>query len=356
MTPAITLTSPLPADELLFDSLRASSGLSVLGDMQLSLLSARHDLKPQALLGKPVCVSLALRGDTKRHFHGYVTHFGMGRPRGRLHGYQARVRPWLWFLSRTSDCRIFQDQSVPEIVKAVFADHGIADFDFKLFRSYRNWVYCVQYRESDFNFIARLLEHEGIYWYFKHSPGGHKLVLVDDAGAHEAAPGCDSLDYHEQPDELPPDTDWVSGWSFAQGVESGKFVLSSYDFERPSTSLLADAKKQRSHAESGAEQFDCPSDYLQRDDGVQYAGNRLDELQSSFDLASGNSNAQALEVGRLFKLERHPRRPCTPRSTPLSRARAAATGRATSRRCRRRSSSARRGARPNRSCRARRPR
>ena len=190
MTPAITLTSPLPADELLFDSLRASSGLSVLGDMQLSLLSARHDLKPQALLGKPVCVSLALRGDTKRHFHGYVTHFGMGRPRGRLHGYQARVRPWLWFLSRTSDCRIFQDQSVPEIVKAVFADHGIADFDFKLFRSYRKWVYCVQYRESDFNFIARLLEHEVIVQVDGAiKPGGlERLNRADHGFTFEGAP------------------------------------------------------------------------------------------------------------------------------------------------------------------------
>ena len=307
MNPPITLASPLPAQDLLFESMRVSSGLSTLDDMQLNVLSPRHDLKPQALLGKPVCVSVALRGNEKRHFHGYVTQFGMGRPQGRLHGYQARVRPWLWFLSRTSDCRIFQDRTVPEIVKEVFADHGIANFDFQLFRSYRKRVYCVQYRESDYQFVARLLENEGIYWYFKHGSGSHKLVLVDATGAHDAASGCASLDYHEQPDEVPPDTDYVSHWRFTQGVESGKVVLTSYDFERPSTSLQADAKKQRAYDLSNAEQFDFDGDYVQRDDGVQYAGNRLDEVQSGFDQASGVSNAQALEVGRIFKLARHPR-------------------------------------------------
>src|SRR5258706_2792767 len=237
----ITLTSPLPATDLLFESMSVSSGMSVLDDMQLGVLSEKHDVKPEALLGKPVCVSFTLRGDAKRHFHGYVTRFGMGRHRGRRYGYQASVRPWLWFLTRTSDCRIFQDLSVPDIVKAVFEDHSIADFEFKLFRSYRKWVYCVQYRETDYNFVTRLLEHEGIYWYFKHSESGHKLVLVDSASAHDTAPNCKSLDYYEQPEQVPPDTDCASGWNFSHGVATGKIAITSYDFQRPSAKLDATA-------------------------------------------------------------------------------------------------------------------
>ena len=81
------------------------------------------------------------------------------------------MNPWLWFLTRTADCRIFQEQGVPEIVTKVFDDHGIANYEFKLFRNYRKRAYCVQYRESDYNFVARLMEHEGIYWYFEHSDG-----------------------------------------------------------------------------------------------------------------------------------------------------------------------------------------
>jgi type VI secretion system secreted protein VgrG len=303
----ITLTSPLPAADLRFESMSTSSGLSLLGDMQLGLLSEKADLKPDDLLGKPVTVTVALRDDTKRHFHGYVTRFGIGAHRGRYFGYQATVRPWLWFLSRTSDCRIFQEQSVPDIVKSVFEDHGIADFEFKLFRSYRKWTYCVQYRESDFNFIARLLEHEGIYWYFKHSDSSHTLVLVDSQSAHDAAAGCDSLPYFENGDSAPPDKDYVSAWTFACAVKTGKVATTSYDFERPSTDLASDHSRQRSHELSDYELFDFQGDYTQAGDGTHWSENRMDELQSRFEHLRGSSAANGIRTGHLLKLTHHPR-------------------------------------------------
>jgi type VI secretion system secreted protein VgrG len=252
-------------------------------------------------------VTVALRDDAKRHFHGYVTRFGLGAHRGRYHGYQAAVRPWLWFLTRTADCRIFQEQTVPDIVKKVFEDHGIADFEFKLFRSYRKWTYCVQYRESDYNFIARLLEHEGIYWYFKHSDSAHKLVLVDSQSVHDAVPGFESLPYFENAAQAPPDTDYISQWTFAREVKTGQVVTTSYDFERPSTSLEVEKKKQRSYELSDYEQFDYQGDYTQANDGTHWADNRMDELQSRFELLRGSSNAQGLCSGHLLKLARHPR-------------------------------------------------
>ena len=161
MLPPITLSSPLPATDLKFAAMQASEGLSQLGEMQLQLFSPKPDLKPEDVLGKPVCVHVALRDGAQRHFSGYVTRFGLGEHHGRHYGYRATVRPWLWFLTRTADCRIFQDLSVPDIVKAVFQDHGVANFQFKLFRSYPKRVYCVQYRESDYQFVARLLELRG---------------------------------------------------------------------------------------------------------------------------------------------------------------------------------------------------
>src|SRR6185369_5104841 len=140
MPPPITIKSPLPAEDLLFESMTASAGLSTLGEMRINLLSLKPDLKPDDVLGKPVTVTMQLRDDAKRHFNGYVTRFGIGVHRGKYFSYQATVNPWLWFLTRTSDCRIFQEQSVPDIVKKVFEDHGVANFEFKLFRSYRKWV------------------------------------------------------------------------------------------------------------------------------------------------------------------------------------------------------------------------
>ena len=304
----ITLKSPLPAKDLMFESMTASAGLSMLGEMQLGLVSEKPDLKPEDLLGKPMTVSVALRDDKQRHFHGYVTRFGIGAHRGRYFGYQASVRPWLWFLTRTADCRIFQEQSVPDIVKKVFEDHGNASFEFKLFRSYRKWVYCVQYRETDYNFVARLLEHEGIYWYVEHGEGTSKVVLVDSQSAHDAAPGYESLPYYENAGGSSPDTECVSDWSFASEVETDKVALTSYDFERPSTSLKADAKKSHKYSLPDFEMFDFQGDYIVTADGTQWAEDRLDERQSRFQMAHGGSNAHGIEVGRLLALAKHPRK------------------------------------------------
>ncbi len=303
----ITLHSPLPDETLLFESMHHAAGLSMLGETQLALLSDKGDLDPLKLLGHSVTVSVAQRDDAKRHFTGLVTRFGSGTQRGRFFAYQMTLRPWLWMLTRTTDCRIFQDLTVPDIVKKVFEDHPVANFEFKLFRSYRKWVYCAQYRESDFNFVARLLEHEGIYWYVEHEDGQHKLVLVDEHSAHDPAPGCETLPYYANVDQVPPDTDHVSNWHYAQAVKAGKVALTSYDFERPSTSLRVSASKARDYKLSDQEAFDFQGDYVQKADGQQWADDRLDEVQTAFDSCGGASNAQGICVGRLLTLERHPR-------------------------------------------------
>lgn len=303
----ITLTSPLPAAALFFESMQYSAGLSVLGDMQLQLLSPRADLKPEELLGQPITVHVQTAGEAPRHFNGYVTRFGLGMAQGRYHTYQASVRPWLWFLTRTSDCRIFQNLSVPEIVKKVFEDHSIANFQTKLFRDYAKRTYCVQYRESDYNFVARLLEQEGIYWYVEHADGTHKLILVDAQSAHDAAPGCPGLRYIEDARNAPPGQEYVTQWRFSQGVETGKVALTSYDFERPSTNLLVSSGRPQKHKLADYEQFDFAGDYRQSAEGSQYAENRADAEQSQFEQQQARANAAGIEVGRRLKLSHHPR-------------------------------------------------
>lgn len=304
----ITLSSPLPAETLFLDSMNVSEGLSQLGSMTLNLLSEDSTLSPKDLLGKPVTVTMHMLDDAKRFFHGYVTRFGLGTPRGRYFAYQAEVRPWLWFLTRTSDCRIFQEMSVPDIVKKVFDDHaGLAQVKLKLFRSYRPWVYCVQYRESDFQFVTRLLEREGIYWYFEHTDGKHELVLMDSLSAHDPLTGEDTLRYIEDPSNAPPDQEYISNWRFSQEVKTGKMALTSYDFERPSTSLLVDASVTRPHDQAALERYDFQGDYIQSADGKQFAEDQLDEVQSRHHRLQGHGNAMGLEAGRTFTLAKHPR-------------------------------------------------
>lgn len=301
------LKTPLADDLLRMQSCAWRESLSDLGEARLVLLSEKKDISPDDLLGKPVTVTLAYRDDAKRPLNGYVTRFVQGGFEGKYFVYEMTVRPWLWLLTRTADCRIFQEMTVPDIVKAVFQDHPVARFEQKLFRSYRPWNYCVQYRETDFNFVARLLEQEGIYWFFEHAEGEHKLVLCDSASAHDAAPGCESLPFYGNVGQAPPELECVNQWTLARSVQSGKVVITDYDFERPSTSLETNQARTRSYDLSDGEVFDYPGGYIQTSDGAQYAEDRLDEIQSAFETFNGGTNAQNVRTGCLLSLSRHPR-------------------------------------------------
>ena len=168
MPKVMEITTPLGDDVLLFHGMHAREEMGRLSEIQLDLLSPKKDINLDYILGKNVTVKVALPDDSTRYFNGFVTRFSAGgRTSGRYHQYFAVVRPWLWFLTRTSDCRIFQDMTVPDIIKKVFGDEPTADFKFDLTGKYRKWVYCVQYRETDFNFVSRLMEEEGISYYVK---------------------------------------------------------------------------------------------------------------------------------------------------------------------------------------------
>ncbi len=301
------IKTPLPDGTLRLQSCMARESLSVLGDMAVTLLSADPNISADKLLGKPVTVVVTMRDESQREISGYVARFAQSGSDGRYYVYEMTVRPWLWLLTRTADCRIFQDQTVPDIVKAVFADHPVASFEFKLFGKYRKWNYCVQYRETDFNFVARLLEHEGIYWYFEHTKGKHKLILVDSPSAHDAVPGHATLPYYGNVGQMPPDLDYVQHWAVSREVEPGKVVLTDYDFERPSTSLLVEKSHTRTYDLSDAEVFDYPGGHTQAADGAQYADNRMEELQSDFEVFQGSANTVGLCVGHTLKVTRHPR-------------------------------------------------
>ena len=308
MPAPIVFTSPLPPEDLRFESLAARQAVSALDSIEVTLVSDKPDIAAEKLLGEPAGVTMSLREGAERHFNGLVARVAAGHTRGRYFGYQVTLRPWLWFLTRTSDCRIFQDLSVPEIVEQVFGDHGaIANYEFKLYKSYRQRVYCVQYRETDYNFVARLLEEEGIYWFFEHTEGGHKLVLVDDVGALSPAEGAEKLPYYDNAGQLPPDLDYVSGWSCAREVRSGKVCLTSYNFEKPTTPLRVEQAQARSHTLDDYEQFDFDGEYTEKPDGQHLADSQLEEQQAQFERLAGSTNAAALAVGHLFELERHPR-------------------------------------------------
>ena len=250
--------------------------------------------------------------NTTRHFSGVVTRFGLGHADSALYSYRATLRPWLWLLTRTRDCRVFQNQTVPQIVEAVFNDHAaVANWEFLLLRStYSARAYCVQYHETDFDFVARLLQEEGIYWYFEHSAQGHKLVLVDDMSQHTAAPGYASVPYFKATANvaaaLPPG-EWVTKWSFRRSVHTGQVTLRGYDFTRPGVQVTSSTATPPNDGATSGEEFDYLSQYVDTQQVNRAAGDRLDALQSSFERFEGESNAWGLATGHLFSLSGHPR-------------------------------------------------
>jgi type VI secretion system secreted protein VgrG len=151
--------------------------------------------------------------------------------------YRATVRPWLWYLTRTSDCKIFQNKSVVDILEEVFADYKFA-FEKKLSGTYRQWEYCVQYQETDFAFVSRLMEHEGIYYYFKHDKNQHTLVLADDIGAHESLPGYPKISYLAADRNPDPFQEVIDQWQVTEEIRPGTYVVDDYDFKKPKADLI----------------------------------------------------------------------------------------------------------------------
>ncbi|HXI29321.1 MAG TPA: type VI secretion system tip protein TssI/VgrG, partial [Vicinamibacterales bacterium] len=300
--PVMEVTTPLK-EALLFHGLHAREELGRLGEYQLDLLSPKKDINVDEILGKNVTVKVELPDESTRYFNGFVTRFAQGGTVGRYIRYYAVVRSWLWFLTRTTDCRIFQEMTVPDIVKKVFGDHPTADFVFELTGSYHKWTYCVQYRETDFNFVTRLLEHEGIYFYTRHTDGHNTVVLTDATSKHTTAPGYEKISYIAPEDLVRPELEHIGSWDFARDIQPGVYVHDDYDLERPSVELRTRKTLTRSYSPSDYEIYDYPGHYIQKPDGEQYAGVRIDEFGTQFETAQGISNSRGITVGSLFTLE-----------------------------------------------------
>jgi type VI secretion system secreted protein VgrG len=223
------VTSPeLP---LQFKSMSALEEISRLFEYQIIAISESNSVAADDILGKTVAVSLEIDDSTKRWFNGVVTGFGIEGQRGRFYTYRITARPWIWLMTRSSNIRIFQNLSTPDIIKQVFGDYSGTVTD-SLSGSYNPRVYCVQYRETDFNFVCRLMEEEGISFFFKHAQDKHELVLADDGSAVDAAPGPDHINFNEN------ENDWqsygtVHQWRMRHEIQTGKVVLRDFNFETP---------------------------------------------------------------------------------------------------------------------------
>ena len=293
-------------DKLLFRSMSAQEEVSRLFEYQIIATSVDGALAADDFLGKPVAVSLQVGDGDPRWFNGMVSSFGVEGGDGRFVSYRITARPWLWLLTRSADLRIFQSQSVPDIVSTIFAEYN-GSVSLKLSGTFAPRVYCVQYRETDFNFVSRLMEEEGIFYWFAHSADKHELVLADSASAHAEVPGFETVLFRVQQQALDEQAA-IHQWHMRHEIQTGKLVLRDYNFETPGTDLkTVPASTSRAHAQAEHEVYDYPGLYTDKPAGDERAKIRLEEAASRFGRFTGQGNTPGLAAGAKFSLADHPR-------------------------------------------------
>ena len=304
----IRVKSTLGADALLFHRMAGSDGMSELGEYRIDLLSEKFDIAIDDVLGQALTVELDVAEGVTRQFNGIVTRFVMNGRNGRYASYQATLRPWLWLLTRSADCHIFffQDMDAVAIIKKIFSKYALADFDLTHLSSVPPALqYCVQYRETDFAFVSRLMERFGLYYYFRHAGGRHTLVLADSIAAHSPIVGTATLHFASDADAR----DAVYDWHSAGEILADAQTLRAFNFETPDIDLTA--RSSRSHGYDGntgtLEIYDYPGAYLERAAGEAEAKVRLESSAAGQRTVQGKATAAALAPGGLFKLRAHPR-------------------------------------------------
>ena len=298
----LTLSTPLGDNVLLLNRFTGQEAMSRLFSYQLEALTEEEDIKPQDIVGKNITWGIQEVDKEPRFFNGHVSRFMAGGQ--RVHGrrlYRMEVVPYLWFLTRTANCRIFQHKKTPEILEIIFGDYGLTDYELALRRSYPIWEYCVQYRETAFNFVSRMMEHEGIFYFFKHENGKHVLVVADHVGAYKEIPES-PVDYLD----AVTGSNVLSAWEHQFEFRTGKWAHTDYNFKTPSTNLLTNTETKLDIP--GADQFevfDYPGEYPVKGDGQADVKIRMEEEEAGFDVVTGSGGYPTFNPGWKFTLASH---------------------------------------------------
>ncbi len=304
------ITSPLGRDTLLLKEMHAEEGISKLFTYHIVALSTREDIELDELLGEAVTVTLETSTGTPRHFNGLVSQFIYTGIEGDYAVYEITLKPFLWFLHQNADCRIFQHQNTPTLIQTLLCDeHGFTHVDNRLSGQYTPREYCVQYRESLFHFISRLMEQEGIYYYFEHTHTQHTLVLADGYGAHAPFPGFETVPLYLAQGSGRPKSDALHSWRAEKQLCTTRFCMTDYDFTKPKSDLAVQRSISQSHTLNNQEIYDYPGLYTEISEGEEYAQHAIEAAQTPYEQMSGTGQIRGMIPGYLFTLSNSPRMP-----------------------------------------------
>lgn len=293
----LAIETALGADALLLTALDGTESISRGFIYNIEFLSLATDEQLAGLLGSPVTLWVASQaGAPGRPLNGHLRQLARGRRDYRAYRhFTAQVVPWMWFLSRTADCRIYQNLSIPEILASVFAQFGLRDVQFRLNETYPKLEFCVQYRESALDFVSRLMEHAGIYYWFEHSAEKHLLVVAD--GNNMAA--------FTTPRQLAssptPELGEIQSLTQSLSIRPGVCALNDYDYEFPTKNLhTREPSLLAAHPLSAFEVYDYPGAYTGATDGAKLARLRMEEEEAQHLQLHGTSSYAGLDPGKRF--------------------------------------------------------
>ncbi|WP_187409785.1 type VI secretion system tip protein VgrG [Saccharophagus sp. K07] len=296
----LRVQSNLGTNALLLRRFSGVEGISRLFHLELDLLSHNGAIKPQDIVGDKIGITIEPEGESKRVFSGFVKSFQYsGLEKRGLYSYKAEVVPWFWFLGKRTDCRVFQNQTVQEIVEFIFNELGFSDYVFALIEQHPKIEYCVQYNESDLDFISRLLEHEGIYYFFEHQEDKCIMHFSDDASHYtdlsprliEHSSGVRQKHYIRQ-------------WQHLYQYCSGAYAQTDFNFEKFNQSLLTETPttiKLKNNANFA--RFEFPGSYRENEQGRVLTKLRMQQEEMNYERITAASNVNTLEVGKKFTLK-----------------------------------------------------
>ncbi|WP_409526352.1 type VI secretion system Vgr family protein [Nitrincola sp. MINF-07-Sa-05] len=304
----LSIDSPLGKDTLLLTRLEGEEAISSLFSFEIEMYSLRETIAPAEIVGKNVTLKLmkaddqGLKTDSHTVINGYVRQFrGDGSQLHDLRCYSAEVVPWLWFLTQTSDSKVFQHKDIRQIASEVFAANGFTDFEFRLIGQHPVREYCVQYQESDFTFLSRLFEEEGIYYFFKHSEGQHILVLADHSSAPET---CEENQVSYRTGSLSPHH--IHSWSHQHAFRTGRYAKRDYDFKKPPDHMLTGVPASMEvPGVTRYEHYLYPGRYDNKGFGENLTKLRIEHDEALHDHVLGKGICRTFRTGHTFDLTRH---------------------------------------------------
>jgi type VI secretion system secreted protein VgrG len=298
----LKVTSVLGDNVLLLQSFSGHEALSHLFSYELDLFSDNEAIAAKDLVGTSITWSVNEVDQAPRYFNGMVSRMTAGGLSARtMREYRIEVVPKLWFLTRTANCKIYQNKSSLDIIKSVLSDFGVTDLQDSTTGTYNPREYCVQYRETAFNFISRLMEEEGIFYFFQHAEGKHTLVLAD---ANSVFQDCASNPVNFSSGQYAPNV--ISSWEHQYEYRSGVYTATDYNFETPSTSLLSSTNTILPLPNiSSYEIFDYPGLFLKKADGTAEVKIRMTEDEAPYNVVAGASECCTFTPGGKFQLQDH---------------------------------------------------